>query len=43
VERALILAVVGGASLVAYLGAAYALGAEEMKSVVALLRRRVAE
>jgi hypothetical protein len=40
VERALILAVVGGASLVAYLGAAYALGAEEMKSVVALLRRR---
>jgi putative peptidoglycan lipid II flippase len=43
VERALILAVVGSASFTAYLGAAYALGAEEMKSVVALLRRRVAE
>jgi hypothetical protein len=32
---------VGSASLTAYLGVAYALGAEEMKSVVALLRRRV--
>jgi putative peptidoglycan lipid II flippase len=42
-ERAVILAVIGSASLAAYLGAAYALGAEEMKSVVALLRRQVAE
>src|SRR5829696_142792 len=42
-ERTFILAVVGSASLAAYLGAAYALGAEEMKSVVALLRRRVTE
>jgi hypothetical protein len=42
-ERVVILAVVGSASLAAYLGTAYALGAEEMKSVVALLRRRVAE
>jgi peptidoglycan biosynthesis protein MviN/MurJ (putative lipid II flippase) len=40
-ERMAILAVVGSASLTAYLGVAYALGAEEMKSVVALLRRRV--
>jgi hypothetical protein len=40
-EWTVILAVVGSASLAAYLGAAYALGAEEMKSVVALLRRRV--
>ncbi|MDQ3943380.1 MAG: hypothetical protein M3254_09780, partial [Actinomycetota bacterium] len=40
-ERALILAVVGSASIAAYLGAAYLLGAEELKSGVALLRRRV--
>ena len=40
-ERAVILAVVGSASLAAYLGAAYLLGAEELKSVFALLRRRV--
>jgi putative peptidoglycan lipid II flippase len=40
-ERMAILAVVGSASLTVYLGVAYALGAEEMKSVVALLRRRV--
>jgi len=40
-ERAVILAVVGGASLAAYLGAAFLLGAEEMKAVVTLLRRRV--
>jgi len=40
-ERALILAVVGSISLTAYLGAAYLLGAEELKSVIALLRRRV--
>jgi len=41
-ERAVILAVVGSASLAAYLGAAFLLGAEELKSAVALLRRRVA-
>src|ERR671916_356117 len=38
--RALFLAVVGGASLAAYLGVAYALKAEELKAAVALLRRR---
>ena len=38
--RALILAVVGGASLAAYLGVAYALKTEELKAPVALLRRR---
>ena len=42
-ERAVILAVVGSASLAAYLGAAYLLGTEELKSAVALLRRRVVE
>jgi putative peptidoglycan lipid II flippase len=42
-EQTAILAIVGSASLTAYLGAAYALGAEEMKSVVALLRRRLAK
>src|SRR5215216_6745833 len=41
-ERAVILAVVGSASLAAYLGTAFLLGAEELKSAVALLRRRVA-
>ncbi len=40
-ERALILSVVGSVSLTAYLGAAYLLGAAELKSVIALLRRRV--
>ncbi|CAN5349089.1 N/A [soil metagenome] len=40
-DRTLILAVVGSVSLAAYLGAAYLLGAEELKSVIALLRRRV--
>jgi putative peptidoglycan lipid II flippase len=39
-DRALILTVVGGASLAAYLGVALLLGSEELKSVVALLRRR---
>ena len=39
-DRTLILAVVGGASLAAYLGAAYVLKAEELSSAVALLRRR---
>ena len=38
--RALILAVVGGASLAAYLGVAYALKTEELKAAVGLLRRR---
>jgi putative peptidoglycan lipid II flippase len=40
-ERAVILVVVGGASLAAYLGVAFLLGTEELKSIVALLRRRV--
>ncbi len=40
-ERVLILAVVGGVSLVAYLGVAFLLKAEELKPAVALLRRRV--
>jgi hypothetical protein len=40
VGRALILAVVGGASLTAYLGVAYALKTEELKAAVGLLRRR---
>jgi hypothetical protein len=39
-ERVLVLAVVGSISLSAYLGAAYLLGAEELKSVLALLRRK---
>lgn len=39
-DRAIILTVVGSASLAAYLGAAFLLGAEELKSVVALFRRR---
>jgi putative peptidoglycan lipid II flippase len=39
-ERALILCSVGGASLAAYLAVAYALKTEELKSAVALLRRR---
>jgi putative peptidoglycan lipid II flippase len=42
--RALIVAVVGAASLAAYLGVAYALKTEELESAVALLwRRRAAE
>jgi hypothetical protein len=40
-DRALILTGVGGASLLVYLGVAYLLGAEELKSVVALIRKRV--
>jgi putative peptidoglycan lipid II flippase len=40
-ERAVVLAVVGGASLAAYTSVAFLLGAEELKSVIALLRRRV--
>jgi putative peptidoglycan lipid II flippase len=40
VGRVLVLAVIGGASLAAYLGVAYALKTEELKSAVALLRRR---
>jgi putative peptidoglycan lipid II flippase len=42
-ERALIVVVVGGTSLGAYLGAALVLRAEELKSAVALLRRRRVE
>ncbi len=41
-ERLGILAVVGGASLAAYLGVALLLQAEELKSAVVLLRRRLA-
>jgi putative peptidoglycan lipid II flippase len=41
-ERLIILVTVGGASLAVYLGVAYLLGTEELKSVVALLRRRSA-
>src|SRR5215210_3602486 len=41
-ERAIILVVVGGASLAAYLGTAFLLGAEELKSAISLLRRRPA-
>ncbi|HET7271308.1 MAG TPA: murein biosynthesis integral membrane protein MurJ [Rubrobacter sp.] len=40
--RLLILVTVGGASLAVYLGVAYILRTEELKSVVALLRRRSA-
>jgi len=40
-DRALILTGVGGTSLAVYLGVAYLLGAEELKSIVALLRKRV--
>jgi putative peptidoglycan lipid II flippase len=40
VGRVLVLAVIGGVSLAAYLGVAYALKTEELKSAVALLRRR---
>ena len=39
-ERAFIIAVVGGVSLAAYLGVALLLKAEELKPAVALLRRR---
>jgi putative peptidoglycan lipid II flippase len=42
-ERGGILIVVGGASLATYLGAAFLLKVEELKSATALLRRRVAE
>ena len=41
-ERLAILAVVGGASLAAYLAVAYALKAEELSPAVALLKRRLA-
>jgi putative peptidoglycan lipid II flippase len=41
-ERVFILAVVGGGSLAAYLGVAFLLKTEELKPVVALLRRRIA-
>jgi putative peptidoglycan lipid II flippase len=43
IERSIIVIVVGGLSLAAYLGAAYLLRAEELKSAVALLRSRTAE
>jgi putative peptidoglycan lipid II flippase len=39
-ERLLVIAAVGGASLAVYLGVAFALGTEELKSVLTLLRRR---
>jgi putative peptidoglycan lipid II flippase len=39
-ERAVILAAVGGASLAAYLGVAYALGTEELRYAATLIRRR---
>jgi hypothetical protein len=38
--RLLVLLAVGGASLAAYLGAAFVLRTEELKSVAGLLRRR---
>ncbi len=41
-ERVLILAVVGGGSLAAYLGVAFLLKTEELKPAVAMLRRRIA-
>jgi hypothetical protein len=42
-ERAIILLIVGIASLAAYLGAAFLLKAEELKAAAALLRRKVVE
>ncbi len=42
-ERLLVLACVGGASLAAYLGAAYLLRVEELRSAVALIQRRRAK
>ncbi len=39
-EQALVITLVGGASLAAYLGAAFLLKAEELKPAAALLRRR---
>ncbi|MCA1847856.1 MAG: hypothetical protein LC704_02510, partial [Actinobacteria bacterium] len=41
--RILVIAVVGGASLAAYLGVALLLKAEELKPAAALLRRRAVE
>ncbi len=41
-ERLIVLVTVGGASLAVYLGVAYLLGTEELKSIIALLRRRTA-
>jgi hypothetical protein len=40
-DRALILTGVGGASLAVYLAVSYLLGAEELTSVVALIRKQV--
>jgi putative peptidoglycan lipid II flippase len=40
-ERVVILLVVGGVSLAAYLGVAYLLGTEEFKAAATVLRRRV--
>jgi hypothetical protein len=40
VERLLVLVIAGGASLGAYLGSAFLLRVEELRSVVVLLRRR---
>jgi putative peptidoglycan lipid II flippase len=42
-ERVVILTIVGSVSLAAYLGVAFLLNAEELKSVLALWRRRVTE
>jgi hypothetical protein len=42
-ERIFILAVVGGASLAAYLGVAFLLKVEELRLAAGLLRRRGAE
>ena len=41
--RLLVLVAVGGLSLAVYLGVAFLLGTEELKSVLALLRRRSAK
>ena len=40
-DRVIILTLVGSASLAVYIGVAFLLGAEELKSVVALFRRRI--
>ena len=42
-ERLLVLVAVGGTSLAVYLGVAYLLGTEELRSAVMLLRRRSAK
>jgi hypothetical protein len=41
-ERLLIVAAVGGSSFIVYLGVAFLLGTEELRSVLTLLRRRFA-